>query len=117
MAGKARLEPGESWRERAGRIILDPVDAHGVPVATPIDRRWLWRIEGELAVKATNDAQRQLAADLRAYLSETCEHHMWHYAGDEEIPEHDQCLWCHEASFTGVAANKVARMLLGTEEP
>lgn len=116
MSGKPRTEPGETWRERAGRIVLDPLDAHGALVATPTDRRWLWRIENELAVSATNDTQRQLAIDLRYYLAETCEHHMRHYGSDGEVPEHDQCLWCSEVSFTGDAANKVARVILGMEE-
>lgn len=115
VSGKARIEPGETWRERAGRIVLDPLDAHGAPVATPVDRRWLWRIEGLLAVSATNETQRQLAADLYAYLAETCEHHLRHYDGDEAIPEHDQCLWCNEVTFAGDAANKVAREILGME--
>jgi hypothetical protein len=115
MSGKASTESGETWRERAGRIVLDPLDAHGAPVATPTDRRWLWRIEGLLAVSAANDTQRQLAADLRYYLAETCEHHLRHYDADGEIPEHDQCLWCSEVSFTGEAVNKVARVILGME--
>jgi hypothetical protein len=115
MSGKARIEPGETWRERAGRVVLDPLDAHGVPVPTPTDRRWLWRIENTLAVSATNDTQRQLATDLRYYLSETCEHHLRHYDGDEEIPPHTRCLWCSEVEFTGDAANKVARLILGME--
>jgi len=117
MSGKAGIESGQTWRERAGRIVLDPLDAHGEPVATPADRRWLWRIEGLLAVSATNDEQRQLAADLYAYLAETCGHHLRHYDGDSEIPEHDQCMWCCEVTFTGDAANKVAREILGMEAP
>jgi hypothetical protein len=55
------IEYGESWRERAGRIILDPFDAHGVPVAAPADRRRLWRIESTLAVSATSDEQQHSA--------------------------------------------------------
>jgi hypothetical protein len=116
MSGEKRVEPGETWRERAGRIVLDPLDAHGAPVATPTDRRWLWRIEGELAVSATNDTQRQLAVDLRYYLAETCEHHTRHYGAEGDFPEHDQCLWCGEVDFTGEVANKVARVILGMEE-
>jgi len=115
MSGKQLVEPGQTWRERAGRVILDPNDARGNPVATPTDRRWLWRIEGDLAVSAATDAQRQLAADLRAYLIETCEHHLLPYDGDEDIPPHTQCLWCGETEFTGDAANEVARMLLGMD--
>jgi hypothetical protein len=115
MNAKTSIEDGRTWRERAGRIVLDPQDAHGTPVATPTDRRWLWRIEGLLAVSATNGTQRQLATDLRYYLAETCEHHLRHYDADGEIPEHDQCLWCSEVSFTGDTGNKVARVILGAE--
>ena len=115
MSGKIRIESGETWRERAGRIVLDPNDEDGNPVATPADRRWLWRIEGLLGVSATNDTQRQLAADLYAYLAETCEHHWRHYDGDDTFPPHDQCLWCCEVVFTGEAANEAARVILGTE--
>lgn len=112
----SRIEPGEIWHERAGRIILDPNDAHGEPVTTPADRRWLWKLESVLAVAATNDTLRQLAADLYAYLHETCEHHMHHFGGDETFPEHDQCMWCDEVVFTGEAANQVARQILGMPE-
>jgi hypothetical protein len=116
MSTEASIEPGETWRERAGRIVLDPLDAHGVPVATPTDRRWLWRLENTLAVTATSDTQRQLAADLYAYLAETCEHHLRHYEGDEEIPPHTRCLWCSEVKFEGDAANEVARAIFGMRE-
>lgn len=92
-----------TWRDRAGRVILDPLDHHGQPVSTPTDRRWLWRIESILAVAATNDTLRELAQDLSEYLAETCEHHMTHYAGDSDIPEHDQCLWCNEVVWAGEA--------------
>jgi hypothetical protein len=88
------LEPGTTWRDRACRIVLDPLNAHDEVVTTPMDRRWLWRVEGLLAVTATNDTQRQLAADLSAYLSETCEHHWRDQPGDNEIPAHRQCMWC-----------------------
>jgi hypothetical protein len=97
-------------------MVLDPDDPEGSPLPTSADRRWLWRIEGELAVSATAGAQRQLAADLRAYLAETCEHHYLHRGGDEASMAHDQCLWCSEVVFTGEAANKVARVILGMEE-
>jgi hypothetical protein len=113
VSGKTGLEPGQTWRERAGRIILDPEDSRGNPVTAPADRRWLHRIEGALAVSATTGAQRQLAADLHAYLAETCEHHLVPYDGDEDIPPHTQCLWCDETEFTGDAANQVARAILG----
>jgi hypothetical protein len=115
MSDKTGIEPGETWRERAGRSVLDPEDPHGNTLATPADRRWLWRLAASLAVSATNDTQRQLAADLYAYLLETCEHHWLHYEGDEAFATHDQCLWCREVVFTGEAANKAARMILGME--
>lgn len=112
MNGKTGIEPGETWRERAGSIVLDPNDPNGDPLSTPADRRWLWRIEGALAVSATNDTLRQLGMDLRHYLAETCEHHMRHYDGEDDL-SYSQCLWCSDVVFTGEAANKAARMLLG----
>jgi len=115
VGDKARTEPGETWRDRAGRIVLDPEDHRGNPLPTPADRRWLWRIEGTLAVSATNDITRQLAADLYAYLAETCEHHMLHSEADEDFAALDQCLWCSTVEFTGDAANEVAREILGPE--
>jgi hypothetical protein len=108
VSTKTGTVPGESWRERAGLIVLDPNDPHGNPIPTPADRRWLWRIEGFLGVQATNDAQRQLAADLRAYLSETCGHHMTHHEGDETFAGHSQCLWCNYTVFTDSAETKGA---------
>ena len=87
-------EHGSSWRDRAGRMILDPDDSQGRPVSTPVDRRWLWRVEHLLATCATNDPLRQLAADLRAYLNETCEHHWITLSADECCPEMRQCTWC-----------------------
>jgi len=113
-----KFEPGEMWRERAGRIVLDPEDPRGMPLETPADRRWLWRIEGALAVSAANDTLKQLSADLYAYLAETCGHH-WLHSDDSGEPgggdfgPHRQCLWCNEVVFEGDAANKVARVILG----
>jgi hypothetical protein len=104
----ARIKPGETWRDRAGSIVLDPNDPNGIPLPTPADRRWLWRIENALAVLATNDGLRQLGLDLRAYLAETCEHHMRH-SGEGDAPEYGQCLWCSEVVFEGDAANEAAR--------
>jgi hypothetical protein len=115
VSDKAGIEPGGTWRERAGRGVLDPEDPRGNPLATPADRRWLWRVEGTLSVSAVNGTQRQLAADLYAYLTETCEHHYLHSEGDGDFEPHDQCLWCSEVEFTGGAANKVAREILGME--
>jgi hypothetical protein len=110
------IEPGVTWRERAGRIVLDPRDPRGNPLTTPADRRWLWRIGNTLAGSAGTDELRQLAADLRGYLDETCEHHDLHYDGGEDYPPHDQCLWCGEVGLTGDAANQVARILLDALE-
>lgn len=93
-ASWARIEPGETWRARAGRIVLDPFNAHGEVVTAPMDRRWLWRIESILGAAYTTDTQHQLVNDLRAYLVETCEHHWRDYEGDEDIPAHRQCMWC-----------------------
>jgi len=92
MNGQAPEAP--TWRERAGRIVLDPCDPRGEPIETPADRRWLWRIASQLAVSATSDGLRQLADDLHAYLAETCAHHWLPYDGDEYLPAHRQCLWC-----------------------
>lgn len=110
------IESGETWRERAGRIVLDPEDPRGSPLETPADRRWLHRVEGLLAVAATNDTLKQLGADLYAYLAETCDHHYLPYDGDELFPPHKQCMWCNEVLFEGEAANQVARAILGPEE-
>lgn len=87
------------WQSRAGRVILDPLGPNGEPIGTPRDRRWLWRIETELAVSATTDTMRQLGADLGQYLRETCEHHWTEYhpvlgTPDAAIGPHRQCLWC-----------------------
>jgi hypothetical protein len=83
------------WRERAGRLVLDPTDPDGEPIATPLDRRWLWRIEQILAVNGGNETVQQLSADLRQYLGQTCEHHWRIYAAEKDIPMHSQCLWCN----------------------
>lgn len=102
-------EPGSTWRDRAGLLILDPEDPRGDPIETPTDRRWLHRIEGFLSVSATNETQRQVAADLRAYLYETCAHHWLHYSGsDDEIPEHWQCL-CGAARLSGPIRRRRSR--------
>lgn len=94
------LEPGTTWRERAGRIILDPFNAHDELIMTPTDRRWLWKVESTLTVTATSDTQRQLARDLAAYLAETCEHHWRYHEACEEIPAHRQCMWCAAFEWT-----------------
>lgn len=100
------MNESSTWQGRAPRSVLDPFGPHGEPIATPLDRRWLWRIEGDLAASATNHAQRQLARDLHQYLVETCDHHWLHSdesawrhpdTGEVEdvIPAHRQCLWCN----------------------
>lgn len=86
--------PPQTWRDRAGRIVLDPADPHSQPIETPADRRWLWRISHGLDVSATSEALAQLADDVHAYLAETCEHHWLSYEADEYLPAHRQCLWC-----------------------
>ena len=102
-------QDGATWRNRAPRSVLDPLDPGGEPITTPADRRWLWRLEGDLAVSATNDTLRQLARDLSAYLHETCEHHWRDYeastwdhpdvAEGDVIPAHRQCLWCSDVDW------------------
>lgn len=87
-------QPPQTWRDRAGTIVLSPADPHGQPIATPADRRWLWRVARQLTVTAPDAEVRQLAADLHRYLSETCEHHWLSHAAGEYLPAHRQCLWC-----------------------
>lgn len=92
-----------NWRDNAGRVLLDPNDAHGVPLTTPLDRRWLWKLEGFLAVSATTADQRAMQTDLRDYLRETCEHHWTDYPNegpDDPIASHRSCLWCSDIEWT-----------------
>jgi hypothetical protein len=96
------------WRERAGRILLDPNGPDGRPIPTPLDRRWLWRIESDLAVSAANDGLRQLARDIRAYLNETCEHHWSEWRAADDIPAHRQCLWCCDVDWIDEGTEPVA---------
>jgi hypothetical protein len=102
-------KPG-SWRDRAGLLVLDPEDPHGNPLDTPLDRRWLWRLEGRLAVEANTGELRRLADDLRQYLDETCEHHWLDYdstdgpADDPRSQPFRQCLWCCSTEFKDVIA-------------
>lgn len=99
-----------SWRDRAGRSVLDPEDPHGEPLETPLDRRWLWRLENNLAVSGGTAVLRQLATDLRQYLNETCEHHWLNYDDTDGPPDDPrscpfrQCLWCCETEFKEVTA-------------
>lgn len=84
-----------TWRDRAPRSLTDPNDSRGEPCPTLPDRRWLWRLEGFLAVSATNGTQRQMGRDLHEYLNETCEHHFVGYTPDPGEAPIRQCIWCH----------------------
>jgi hypothetical protein len=88
-----------SWRDRAPLSVTDPCDSQGLPLSTPADRRWLWRIESFLAVSGTNDTQRQMGRDLAQYLNETCEHHYIHFTPEPREPRCRQCIWCHETEW------------------
>lgn len=93
--------PGEDYRDRLPAMLRDTFTGpRGEPCFTTTDRRWLWRIEGFLAVSATTETQRQMAADLQIYLRDTCEHHWQPYAGDDVIAAHRQCLWCSDVEWT-----------------
>lgn len=85
-----------TWRDRAPRSILDLFGPRGELVPTPMDRRWLWRLEGMLAVSGTTDIMRQLGRDLAEYLHETCEHHWLPLSADDCCPAMRHCLWCSE---------------------
>lgn len=80
------------WMERAPTYLRGHKGPEGEVIDTPIDRRWLWRIEGFLAVHATTDYQRQMATDLRQYLSESCDHYWRAFEFDGDTGR--QCLWC-----------------------
>lgn len=89
------------WRANAPASLLDSfTDPHGAPCFTTLDRRWLWRLEHQLAVCApTSGHLSTLGDDLRQYLNETCEHHWNVWAGDEHIEAHRQCLWCCDTQW------------------
>ena len=89
-------QKASTWRDRAPRSVTDPYDSQGQPVFTPVDRRWLWRIEGFLAIYGTNDGHRQMGRDLAEYLNETCEHHWIRLSADDCCPAMRQCTWCSE---------------------
>lgn len=86
----------ETWASRAPSSLTDPLCPSDHPVAESVDRRWLWRMEGFLAVSGTSEAQHAMRRDLASYLIETCTHH-WHEAEDDPdyAPAHRQCLWCN----------------------
>lgn len=76
------------------RSITDPFCPQGHVVTEPADRRWLWHLEGSLAVLATTHLLREQQHALRQYLNSTCLHH-WHDSeADGDIAAHRQCLWC-----------------------
>lgn len=89
----------EHWSQGAPRSLLDPLDPRGAPLPTPLDRRWLWRVEQRLSQYGTGQLG-DLARDLGQYLRETCEHHWLDYTdccdppGDGCLPPHRLCLWC-----------------------
>jgi hypothetical protein len=100
------------WQDRAPRSLLDIVGPRGESVTTPLDRRWLWRIAGDLSTCSTSETQRRIARDLSQYLHETCDHHWLHSERSEwrhpvtgeigdVIPAHNQCLWCTEVDWLG----------------
>lgn len=94
----------DTWRDRAPAMLRSESGPYDEPLATPMDRRWLWRIEMFLAVHGTNPSQHQMGRDLRQYLNETCEHAWRSYDGDDVIPAHRQCLWCNDVEFDGGAS-------------
>lgn len=97
-----------TWRDRAPRSVTDPNDSQGKPVSTPTDRRWLWRLEGFLAIYGTNDEHRQMGRDLKEYLGETCEHHWIHYTPDEGEAPCRQCTWCNWTEWQTTAGKWAA---------
>lgn len=99
-----RAVPGTRWQDRAADMLQDDavgLNRAGNPDPTDTDRRWLWRLDGRLAVDATNDRLRALQADLQEYLRETCVHQWddeagYHYFPPESpgVPKMRQCNWC-----------------------
>lgn len=88
------------WTDRAPAMLRAPEGPDGEQCPTPMDRRWLWRLEGFLAVSGTTGAHQAMSRDLREYLFETCEHHWRDYEADEEFAAHRQCLWCNDVEWT-----------------
>jgi hypothetical protein len=86
----------EPWQNRAPAMLRSPEGPDGEPCPTPMDRRWLWRIEAFLAVYGTTDAHRAMSRDLREYLNETCEHVWREEEAENDFPAHRQCLWCND---------------------
>jgi hypothetical protein len=93
----------DTWRDRWPRGVLDPHCPEGHAIDTSTDRLLLWHIELVVGGGPVGIEQRQLAADLRRYLNDTCEHH-WHgYTPDpdneNDVPAHRQCLWCNTVEW------------------
>lgn len=83
------------WVDRAPAYLRSHGRWHdGTLLNASVDRMWLWRIEAFLAVNATNDMQRQMAADLRQYLNQSC-HHDWRDMEDYDDNQCRQCVWCN----------------------
>ena len=87
--------PPQSRGDRAGRLVLAPLDPHGNPIQTPTDRRWLWLLAREIDTSGNEETWR-LVRDLKSYLNGTCVHHWLSYDGDDYLPAHRQCLWCDQ---------------------
>ena len=88
----------DHWTLRAPEMLRDETGPNGELCPTPMDRRWLWRLEGRLALCGDPNL-RALGDDLRQYLHETCEHYWRPWAGDDQIPAHQQCLWCSDVEW------------------
>lgn len=82
------------WLDRAPHMLRTSEGPDGQPLATSLDRRWLWRLEQFLFINATTADHRQMQADLSQYLHETCEH-VWIELGDLTPTPSVQCLWCN----------------------
>lgn len=89
------------WQDRAPAMLKSMDGPDGEPIPTPLDRRWLWRLEMFLAVSGTTDTHRAMARDLREYLTETCEHVWQGYEAEDDLPAHRQCLWCNDVQWEG----------------
>lgn len=87
---------GTTWRDRAPASLTSAYDADGEPCPTPLDRRWLWRLEHIIALDARGGSRlHQVGRDLEQYLRETCEHHWRGHRAEADLPARRQCAWCH----------------------
>lgn len=88
----------ENWYDRAPAMLRDFAGPDGEDCPTPMDRRWLWRLESFLAVCGTTNYHRQMGHDLRVYLHQSCQHQWRIDEPDswwEGSPRMRQCLWCN----------------------